>query len=57
MPRAQAKRQMSDFARQVLRLDTDLAVAVPEEITTARLTEMRAEIADISDALTALYLG
>lgn len=57
LPRGAAGRQMSEFARHVLRLDTDLAVAVPEEITTARLTKMRKEIAAISDALTAQYLA
>ncbi|MBF9030000.1 hypothetical protein HKCCE3408_06310 [Rhodobacterales bacterium HKCCE3408] len=47
----------SDTARAILKLHTELAIASPEAITTARLWDMRAEIGQISELLAADYLG
>jgi len=57
LPRRIDSPQMTDFARNILRLDTDLTTAEPEDITSERLVAIRAEISAISEALTALYLS
>ncbi|MCR8550333.1 circularly permuted type 2 ATP-grasp protein [Salipiger sp. P9] len=49
--------QLGEASRHILRLQTALAVATPEETTTERLGELRAELAAISEALTAQYLS
>ncbi|MCO8145007.1 circularly permuted type 2 ATP-grasp protein [Rhodovulum tesquicola] len=48
---------MSDLARRILLVHTDLSVAAPDAMTPARLLETRGAIRDISVALTARYLS
>ncbi|WP_127902554.1 circularly permuted type 2 ATP-grasp protein [Solirhodobacter olei] len=48
---------LTEAARRLLRLQTDLAISAPGEVDAARCAAMQAEIAGISDALTARYLG
>lgn len=48
---------ISDLARKILVVHTALAVAVPEELTTERLIELRTDVRAISDAVTAQYLS
>jgi uncharacterized circularly permuted ATP-grasp superfamily protein/uncharacterized alpha-E superfamily protein len=57
LPQHGATGQMGTAARQILLLDTSLAVAMPETITTERLIEIHEEIGEISDALTERYLS
>lgn len=47
--------RMSEAARRILRLETRLAVATPEAVTTENFREMQADIHGISDALSQLY--
>ena len=49
--------RLSELARLILQLQTDLAVATPEALSTERLEDVRARIGAISDALSAQYLG
>ncbi|PTW51421.1 circularly permuted type 2 ATP-grasp protein [Rhodovulum kholense] len=48
---------MSDLARAILLLHTELSVAVPEDITTERLFGLQGEIREISTLLTQRYLS
>ncbi|KCV82006.1 hypothetical protein ATO10_09173 [Actibacterium atlanticum] len=48
---------MSDVERLMLKLQTDLAISSPQEMTGERLAGVRGELAGISDAITAYYLG
>ena len=48
---------LTEAARRLLRLQTDLAISAPGEVDAARSAAIQAEIAGISDALTARYLG
>ena len=57
LPQNGASSQMESVARLILRLHTSLAIATPEELTTERLGEIRMEIAEISDALSARYMS
>ncbi|EPX75892.1 circularly permuted type 2 ATP-grasp protein [Salipiger mucosus] len=50
-------RRVDEAARRILTLQTELAVATPEQIGPERLTEIRSRLAGISDALTARYLS
>ncbi|MEM8730142.1 MAG: circularly permuted type 2 ATP-grasp protein [Pseudomonadota bacterium] len=55
IPRRQQDASMTDATRWILKLETRLAVATPEELTRADFHELRAEIRRISDALGRLY--
>jgi uncharacterized alpha-E superfamily protein len=57
LPKAILNGQMSQPSRALLSLRTELAVATPEEVDTARLWAIRGELAEISEALTELYLS
>lgn len=56
LPKAEVNGQLSEVSRIVLQLQTDLATMAPADLDTARLSELRAGIAEISDGLTSLYL-
>lgn len=56
LPEAKGYGVLSPVAREVLRLQTDLAVTDPESLTTEALIDLRARIAALSDRLTAAYL-
>ncbi|SNS78611.1 circularly permuted type 2 ATP-grasp protein [Tropicimonas sediminicola] len=56
LPGAGDHRQMTPFARSVLRARTDLALHEPETLDTPALERLRTEIADMSDQLTLAYL-
>jgi uncharacterized circularly permuted ATP-grasp superfamily protein/uncharacterized alpha-E superfamily protein len=56
LPGANQEGQLSDLSRAVLRAHTALATDQPETVTTARLVDLRAEIAALSDLLSHSYL-
>lgn len=56
LPKSAVNGQMSPFSRTALRLHTELSVATPDEVNTARLWNLRDEIATMSNDLTHLYL-
>jgi len=56
LPKSTVNGQMSPFSRTALRLHTELSVATPDEVNTARLWNLRDEIATMSNDLTHLYL-
>ncbi|GAA0298942.1 circularly permuted type 2 ATP-grasp protein [Rhodovulum strictum] len=57
LTRAREGGTMTDLARRILLVHTDLSVAAPDDMTPERLLETRKAIRDISDALTARYLS
>ncbi|MEM1274161.1 MAG: circularly permuted type 2 ATP-grasp protein [Pseudomonadota bacterium] len=57
LPRARQSHILSEPGRRLLTLSTDLAVARPDTLTTAKLSEIRTEIRALSMALSALYFG
>lgn len=56
LPEARDHGVLSPIARDILRMQTDLAVADPETLDTAALEDFRDRIAALSDRLTATYL-
>ncbi len=56
LPFAERDGRASEVMRAILPLETDLACATPEELTTDRILAVRAELADISDLLSKVYL-
>jgi uncharacterized alpha-E superfamily protein len=56
LPNATLSGQLSPLSREILRLHTELAIATPDVLETADLKDLRAEIAALSDSLTATYL-
>ncbi|MEO8529855.1 MAG: circularly permuted type 2 ATP-grasp protein [Deltaproteobacteria bacterium] len=56
MPARDESVVLSDVAKALLRLQTELKTAEPDEITSGRLLVLRKELSAISDALTARYL-
>ncbi len=57
LPGARNKGQLSDPARRILRLQTDLQLAAPGDLTETALQEMRNTLAQISDGVTQVYLS
>ncbi len=57
LPRARVNGQMSVPSRRIMQLHSALSVAMPADVTTARLVAMQDEIAAISDDLSTLYLA
>ncbi|MCC1481048.1 circularly permuted type 2 ATP-grasp protein [Roseibaca sp. Y0-43] len=57
LPRAQVAGRVSDVLGALLRLETQLVVAHPSDITIACLTDIRAALADISAKLASAYLN
>ncbi|MEL6206678.1 MAG: circularly permuted type 2 ATP-grasp protein, partial [Pseudomonadota bacterium] len=49
--------QMEDVARRIYAIHARLAVAIPEDVSSAFLREVQAELLAISDALTTRYLS
>ncbi len=56
LPGAQEADGMTELSRAILKLHADVAVAAPESLDTARLSEVRAELWQVSDLLTQAYL-
>lgn len=56
LPGAEGPGQMSNLARAMLRLHTDLVTERPEDLTTEALWELRGRIAALSDHLTETFL-
>ena len=56
LPGAEDQGMPSDLMRALMRLHTDLATDRPEDLTTARLWELRSRVADLSDLVTEAYL-
>ncbi|MFW5641607.1 MAG: circularly permuted type 2 ATP-grasp protein [Roseicyclus sp.] len=56
LPHAEVQGRVSDVLGALLRLETDLVVAHPEDVTPDRLREIRAALAGVSTSLTAAYL-
>jgi uncharacterized alpha-E superfamily protein len=57
LPGASTAGRMSDLGAALLRMHTELRVMAPEEMTGARLTDLRDRVRALSDQLTAQYLG
>jgi uncharacterized circularly permuted ATP-grasp superfamily protein/uncharacterized alpha-E superfamily protein len=57
LPQPYEGTQMGDTARALLRLETDLAVATPETVTTADLLGVAERLMAVSDALGARYMN
>lgn len=56
LPGAEDQGIPSDLLRALMRLHTDLATDRPEDLTTARLWELRGRVAELSDLVTGAYL-
>lgn len=56
LPRAKVQGRVSDVLGALLRLETDLLVSRPADITPERLQAVRADLAEVSTSLSAAYL-
>ena len=56
LPGAVDEGQVSDVLRMLLPLETELAVAHPDEMTTRRLTSLRSQLAEVSRVVSSRYL-
>lgn len=56
LPNAMTDGRVSPLLRLLLRLQTDLRVIDPADLTAARLTRMRAQLGEVSNRLAAAYL-
>ncbi|SFA73177.1 Uncharacterized conserved protein, circularly permuted ATPgrasp superfamily [Poseidonocella pacifica] len=57
LPQRGSTSQMTPVARKILSLQTRIAVATPEEMSSAALNNVMSELAMISDSLTAQYMS
>jgi uncharacterized alpha-E superfamily protein len=56
LPGARVEGRVSDVLGMLLRLETELVVMHPEAVSTARLSDLRGDLANLSAALSAAYL-